>query len=80
MLVESDTVYMFDNTAYLYHIANLSNILAPYENIMSSHYRTQESQQEEILINRIETLKTQLVPPEYRSKRALNFWARYLNL
>lgn len=73
ILTETDDVYTYNSSAYLYHIANLSTILAPYENIMRTRYSNIQSQEESILINKIETLKTQLIPSEHRIKRALNF-------
>lgn len=73
VLVETDPAYLYEGTAYLYHVANLTKILRPYEDLMKNLYNIEQSQEEQILINRIESLKTQLIPNMYRAKRALNF-------
>lgn len=71
VLTETDSVYLYENTTYLYHIANLTKILTPYENIVRSMYNINDEQQ--IIINKIEALKTQLIPTHYRARRSLNF-------
>lgn len=73
VIIETDPVYLFEDTSYLYHVVNLTKILRPYENIMQTLYNTEQSQEEQILINRIESLKTQLIPNTHREKRSLNF-------
>ncbi len=70
VLTETDLVYLFENTTYLYHVANLSIILGSYENIMKSKYVAEENKEEIILI---EALKIQLIPFNRRLKRSLNF-------
>ena len=70
VLTETDPVYLFENTTYLYHVANLSIILGPYENIMKSKYVAEENKEEIILINKIEA---QLIPFNRRLQRSLNF-------
>lgn len=44
---------------FLYHVPNLSKILAPYDNIMTSSYYLENHPETKILVNKIETLKNQ---------------------
>lgn len=53
LLVEADNVYIYKNSVYLYHIANLSAILTPYENIIRTQYSITQPPAENILINKI---------------------------
>lgn len=73
VMIETDHTYLYEGTGYLYHVTNLTKILRPYEDTMRNLYNTEQSQEEQILINRIESLKSQLIPNTYREKRALNF-------
>lgn len=73
VLVETDPVFIYQDTAFLYHISNLSKIIAPYESIMKSSYNLENQPESQILMNKIETLKNQLIPNIYRPKKSLNF-------
>lgn len=73
VLTEVDTVYTYESSSFLYHVSNLSIILEPYERIVRTKYEPSQNEEENILIDKIETLKSQLIPSEYRAKRALNF-------
>lgn len=73
VLTETDLAFLFENSEYLYHVTNLTTILTPYEKIKRNMYNINESQEEMLLINRIETLKSQLIPHSNRVKRSLNF-------
>lgn len=53
ILVETDPVYIYRDTAFLYHVSNLSKILAPYESIMKSSYSLENQPETQILVNKI---------------------------
>ncbi len=73
VLTETDIVYLFEDTQFLYHVANLTTILTPYENIMRNRYNANPNEEEAILVSKIEALKSQLIPTNYRARRSLNF-------
>lgn len=71
ILIQDQDVYTFSEYEYLYHMTNLTKILQPYENIVKNAYNLENKPESQILINRIEILKTQLTSD--RNKRSLNF-------
>lgn len=46
VLTETKPAFLFENTAYLYHVAHLTTILTPYEKIIRNIYNINENQED----------------------------------
>lgn len=80
VMIETDSAYVYQDTTFLYHVANLSKILSPYEKLVRSVYNFEQDSAESIMINKIENLKSQLLPNMFRTKRSLNFLGSALKI
>lgn len=67
--MEINPKYVYPDTTFLYHVPNLSKKVAPYENIVQSAFNLEQKSTEQALINTIKTLKSQLLPNIFRTRR-----------